>query len=172
MRFNVAQLLKVSAGASRQYELNEDISWIDDELQILSSLVGRVFFVHALDRILVTGRLHTVIEAVCVRCLERYPLDVEIDLEEEFIPSVDIRVGASLPISEQADPALVIDEHHILDLSEVVRQYLVIAQTLCPPCRPDCAGLCPQCGQNLNLGRCHCSGVTLDPRLAALRELL
>jgi len=152
MRFNVAQILKATAGASRRYELDEDISGIDDDLQILSSLSGRVVFTHTLDGILVTGRLSTVLQVACPpRCLEPYPLDVEIDLEEEFVPSVDIWVGASLPISEQVDPGLVIGEHHVLDLSEVVRQYLVIAQTTSPPCRSDCAGLCSQCGQNLNL---------------------
>jgi len=172
MRFNVAQILKATAGASRRYELDEDISGIDDDLQILSSLSGRVVFTHTLDGILVTGRLSTVLQVACPRCLEPYPLDVEIDLEEEFVPSVDIWVGASLPISEQVDPGLVIGEHHVLDLSEVVRQYLVIAQTTSPPCRSDCAGLCSQCGQNLNLGQCECSEVTLDPRLAVLKELL
>jgi len=172
MRFNVAQILKATAGASRRYELDEDISRIDEDLQILSSLVGRVVFTHTLDGVLVTGRLCTALQAACPRCVESYPLDVEIDLEEEFVPSVDIWVGASLPISERVDPGLVIDDHHVLDLSEVVRQYLVIAQTTCPSCRPDCAGLCSQCGQNLNLGQCSCSEVTLDPRLAVLKELL
>lgn len=172
MNFNVAQLLKAATGASRQYELDEDISWIDDELEVLSSLVGRVVLMHSVDGILVTGRLHTVVQAACTRCLERYPFNVEIDLEEEFVPSVDIQVGASLPISETVEPGLIIDGQHVLDLSEVVRQYLVIAQATCPPCRPDCAGLCPQCGQNLNLEGCRCSEIALDPRLAALSELL
>ena len=172
MRFNVAQILKATVGTSRRYELDEDINRIDDDLQVLSSLVGCVLFTHTIDGILVTGSLSIVLQAVCPRCLESYPLDVEIDLEEEFVPSVDIRVGASLPILEQVDPALVIDEHHVLDLSEVVRQYLIIAQTTCQPCRPDCAGLCSLCGQNLNLGQCDCSEVTLDPRLAMLKELL
>ena len=172
MDFNVAELLKAPTGTSRQYELDEDISWIDDELGILAPLVGRVIFIHTVDGILATGQLHTALQVTCLRCLELYSFDVQIDLEEEFVPSVDIRSGASLPIVEQVDSGLVIDEHHVLDLSEVVRQYLVIAQTTCPPCRPDCAGLCPHCGQNLNLGQCQCSKSTRDPRLAALEELL
>ena len=172
MRFNVAQILKATTGASRRYELDEDISRIDDDLQILSSLVGSVVFTQTVDGILVTGRLRTVLRVDCPRCLDSYPLNAEIDLEEEFVPSVDILVGASLPISEQVDPGLVINEHHVLDLSEVVRQYLVIVQTTCPPCRTDCAGLCSLCGQNQNLEQCSCSEVTLDPRLAMLKELL
>jgi len=39
-------------------------------------------------------------------------------------------------------------------------------------CRPDCAGLCPECGQNLNEGVCDCARDTIDPRLAVLRSML
>jgi uncharacterized protein len=41
-----------------------------------------------------------------------------------------------------------------------------------PLCRPDCAGLCPECGANLNLTRCGCEHRWIDPRMAALQELL
>ena len=128
-------------------------------------------------RLMLTCHRHIVVPPECGFCVWLYPQFQDWSwnprrLEEEFVPSVDIWVGASLPISEQVDPGLIIDEHHVLDLSEVVRQYLVIAQTTCPSCRPDCAGLCSQCGQNLNLGQCSCSEVTLDPRLAVLKELL
>ena len=40
-----------------------------------------------------------------------------------------------------------------------------------PLCRPDCRGLCPECGKNLNEGACGCSRDSGDPRLAALRQL-
>ena len=99
-------------------------------------------------------------------------MDVVIELKEEYLPTVDIGTGATYPIADDVDRSLLIDEHHILDLTEVVRQYLVISQTTCEPCQPDCAGLCPECGQNLNLGECSCPRGVLDPRLEALKELL
>jgi uncharacterized protein len=40
-----------------------------------------------------------------------------------------------------------------------------------PLCRPDCAGLCPVCGQNLNLGECQCPPPEADPRWAKLRQI-
>jgi uncharacterized protein len=39
-------------------------------------------------------------------------------------------------------------------------------------CKPDCKGLCAQCGQNLNEGQCDCDAEPIDPRLAPLRALL
>jgi len=173
MVFNVAQLLKGSTGSSRRYELNEEIDDSDDGLEILAPLTGRVLLTRTIRGVLASGLVSTVVRMVCPRCLEPYSQEVRIELEEEFVSVVDINSGASVPIGEDVDPALIIDEHHLLDLSESVRQYLVIAQSTGGPCRADCAGLCPECGQNLNLGQCGCSNTIIgDPRLAALEELL
>ena len=73
---------------------------------------------------------------------------------------------------EDDDEALLIDEHHILDLSEVIRQGLWLAAPEEALCRPDCAGLCPRCGGNRNLGECNCDEASVDPRWAALQALL
>ena len=40
-----------------------------------------------------------------------------------------------------------------------------------PLCKPDCAGLCSNCGANLNEGPCNCDKEDVDPRFAALRSL-
>ncbi len=73
---------------------------------------------------------------------------------------------------EERDEALSIDEHHILDLSEVMRQALWLATPREALCRPDCDGLCPDCGENRNLGSCSCNQAPIDPRWAALQALL
>ncbi len=73
---------------------------------------------------------------------------------------------------EDEDEALLIDEHHVLDLSEVIRQGLLLVDPRQTLCRPDCAGLCPRCGGNRNLGECNCDEGLRDPRWAALQTLL
>ena len=98
--------------------------------------------------------------------------DLTLEIEEEFKPSTDIETGASLPITDEDEPELIIDEHHILDLTETLRQYAVMAGISPGLCRPDCKGLCPVCGSNLNLGDCGCDTSTTDPRLAVLADLL
>ena len=172
MKFNVAQLLKGSSGASLSYDLDEAITWIGDDLDILAPLVGRIVLTRTVSGVLATGHASTTMRVACPRCLETYERNVSFELEEEFVSAVDIRTGASLPVPDDIDTALLIDECHVLDLAEPIRQYLVIAQTTCPPCRADCAGLCPECGQNLNLGKCQCSETVIDDRFAALKELL
>ena len=109
----------------------------------------------------------------CRRCLEPADVDVELDLEEEFHPVARI---ANAPVDdvpdEEYDEALLIDEHHILDLREVIRQGLWLAAPVRVLCRPDCAGLCPTCGGNRNLDECRCDEAILDPRWVALQALL
>jgi uncharacterized protein len=64
-----------------------------------------------------------------------------------------------------------IDEDAILDLGPLLRDEAIIADTRGTLCRPDCQGLCPSCGANLNDGPHTCTE-SIDPRLARLRELL
>jgi uncharacterized protein len=92
-------------------------------------------------------------------------------LEEEFFPSLDIVTGAPITQSPEIEEANLIDEQHLLDLSEVVRQEFLVKSDSLFYCRPDCKGLCPQCGQDLNLGPCNCQNEVIDPRWAALQEL-
>ena len=86
---------------------------------------------------------------------------------------VDMGSGVALKTPDEAkeDPAVLIDGHHEIHLDELVRQYLVTWAPMHPLCREDCAGLCPACGRNRNLGPCGCQEHGADPRWAALAEL-
>jgi uncharacterized protein len=173
MRYNVAQLLRGPTGAQRRYDFEEDISNLDTDLEPMSPLKGKVTLLRTSQGVLVTGKLRTVLRGQCRRCLEPCDVQVTLVLEEEFHPSVSIADAPVDPIpDEEYDEALVIDEHHILDLAEVVRQGLWLVAPMEALCRADCAGLCPECGGNRNLGECQCEQASIDPRWAALRALI
>ncbi len=177
MQFNVAQLLRAPTGASRHYEVDEPASELQalldgDGITLRSPIHGAVTLMHTTEGILVTGILDIIVETTCDRCLELFEVPVEIELEETFRPSIDIKSGAALPRVAGEELATRIDEHHILDLLEVVRQDTLLAIPMHPVCQPNCAGLCPQCGQNLNEGQCDCEIDTIDPRWSKLQSLL
>jgi uncharacterized protein len=96
---------------------------------------------------------------------------LKINFEEEFLPTVDATSGMPLPPPDDAG-AFTIDEQHILDLTEAVRQYSLMAIPIKALCREDCAGLCQTCGKNLNEGTCDCAAPDIDPRWAKLTKLL
>ncbi|MGB9586009.1 MAG: YceD family protein, partial [Anaerolineales bacterium] len=59
-----------------------------------------------------------------------------------------------------------------LDLSSIIREYMLLDIPISPLCKPDCKGLCPICGENQNEVTCHHDEPEIDPRLMALRSIL
>jgi uncharacterized protein len=142
MRINVAQLLKQQVGEVRYCKI-DDIG-IRGEARLLRTNRG----------VLVTAELETGVTSVCSRCLEEFEYPLTLSFEEEYFPLSDVNSGIPLP---QEAEGFIIDEEHTLDLSEAIRQYVLLALPMKPICRKDCAGLCPVCGKNLNYGQCNCS---------------
>ena len=172
MRYNVAQLMLEGIGSVRQHDLEGVLYEVDEDNPGPVPVQGHVQLIRTLRGVLAKGQATVQLREPCRRCLELTTTEAQIEIEEEFVPSIDIITGVSLPLTDEDEPALRIDEHHILDLTEVLRQYTVVAGTTGPLCRPDCKGLCPFCGANRNTEPCQCETKRGDPRLAILAKLL
>ena len=59
-----------------------------------------------------------------------------------------------------------------IDLTELIRDTLIINEPSQVLCQDDCKGLCVHCGANLNVSPCSCESFVVDPRFAELRALL
>src|SRR5690554_5309290 len=134
------------------------------------------------EGVLVKGRVRARVAMLCSRCLTAYPLDVEAEFQEEFVPRTRPRVrggaterdeeGSGRDGSGDEGDSLEFFEGNRIDLTPIVREQLLMAIPMKALCREDCRGLCPLCGQNLNVGTCDCHVDERDPRLAGLRDLL
>ena len=174
LQFNVAGLLKGPTGEMRTYEVYVPVSeldQLDEGFDVTGPLQGSAHFIKTADTVLVRMRATTRLDLECARCLEPFEKELSLAVEEEFHPSIDLQTGRTLADTGD-DEALVIDEHHILDLSELMRQAIILAQPIVPVCREDCEGLCPICGANRNLESCDCADTDFDTRWAALSALL
>lgn len=172
LQFNVAQLLKQSSGAVRTQEVRAPLDELEPDIEPLEPLTGQVTLMRTAQGVLAQGRLHTRVQLGCDRCLEPLSASVSMEVADEFYPTIDVSSGHFRPESLEAEEALRIDEHHILDLTEVVRQDLLVALPMHAVCREDCRGLCPVCGESRNEGEHEHAGEEIDPRLSRLRELL
>jgi uncharacterized protein len=114
------------------------------------------------EGVLVTGTVTATLRGECARCLDPITDEVAVELMELFAyPD-----SATDETTEQDEVHRI--ENDLLDLEPVVRDAIVLALPWTPLCRPDCAGLCPTCGQRLDElpeGHTH---ETIDPRWAAL----
>ncbi len=168
MQINVSQQLRASIGSIWDYEVKQIIDVTDDGN---SSLVqGKVRLMRTDRGILVKGVLDTQVELTCGRCLSLFGCPLALGIEEEYFPTTDVVSGAPLPLPEESG-SFTIDEYHELDLTEAIHQYALLAIPMKPLCGEDCAGLCPHCGHNLNLGACNCLPQEADPRWSELSRL-
>ena len=151
MQINVSQQVSASIGSIRNYEVSGTVDVTGGD----SMVEGKVRLMRTDRGILVKGTLHTEVEVTCSRCLSLFSYPLAVNIEEEYFPTTDVISGASLTLPEEPG-CFTIDEHHILDLTEAIRQYALMAIPMKPLCGEDCAGLCPYCGHNLNQGACDC----------------
>ncbi|MGH6912073.1 MAG: YceD family protein, partial [Geminicoccales bacterium] len=98
---------------------------------------------------------------------------VRASITEEFLPSVDPESGAPVRMERgEGEGAQQIDPHHEIQLAGVFHDELSLTEPMHPLCRPDCPGLCAECGEKLDHGDHAHGGEEIDPRLAGLAALL
>lgn len=171
MIFNVAQLMKAPVGTSLSEEIEEEQVQLDEDLEIVGPLTGHVRMRRTNQCILVDGWIDLALKQTCTRCLTEFDQPMHVTFEERFYPTIDVITGLPLPKSEE-DDVFYIDAHHQLDLTEAMRQNVLVEIPMVTLCKEDCAGLCPQCGHDLNEGPCDCQPEEEDERLSILHTLL
>ena len=110
----------------------------------------------------VRGRIHAAADFVCGRCLENAAVTLNVVFSERFATE-------GQEVDDEEVIRYVGDE---IDITDLVRDNLLLAEPLNPVCADDCQGLCPVCGINLNADTCSCDRKPADPRLAVLQQLL
>ena len=167
LTWNVAGLLSEAPGATRDFRIAGATLDLGD-LRQADPLEGQVRLARTNRGLLVQADLATSLEAECSRCLREIEVPIEIHLDEEALPSLDILTGQ--PVDTTAEPdVLRLTGHHELDLEQTVREAIQLAEPIAPLCEPDCPGLCAVCGERMTGGSHEHAEGEIDPRLEALR---
>lgn len=169
MRYNLAQLLMEPIGSTRDYEVDDSLAASEDGADRAQGWV-RVIRTHR--GALVRAKLETQVNLTCGRCIGEFAYRSVLTIEEESFPTVDPATGRKTVLPEEAEGGILLDDQHVLDMNEVMRQYVLTEAPIKPLCRKECPGLCPGCGTNLNEEKCRCNAVPMNPRWESLAELL
>jgi uncharacterized protein len=110
------------------------------------------------DGVVVVGTVRAPWTGECRRCLQPARGDVEAEVQEVYEREPVEGETRRLHGAE-------------IDLTDLARDAVLLELPLAPLCRADCAGLCPQCGADLNQGACDCVVDDKDPRWAALEQI-
>lgn len=126
------------------------------------------------DFIRVKGALATVVRQACVRCLG----DFDFTLKSRFTLNYSKQIPKDLHDKEKEGIELTAEQVGIIfykgdeiDFADTIQEQVVLAMPYNPLCTEGCNGLCSQCGQDLNKGKCHCGVTQDDGPFSALKNL-
>ena len=157
---NVADLVQ-RPGARRREHIEgrvADLRVVDSAVPADAAVSVDALLEWVTEGILASGSVSAPWVGDCRRCLGPVTGEVSVDFRELF--EEHPREGESYRLG-----------HDSIDMEPLVREALLLDLPLAPLCSPDCRGLCPTCGADLNLGPCGCPPPTADPRWAALDVL-
>lgn len=161
LKLNVGFLLSDGPGNSKDVQLDiTDPVKVADDL-IVNSVMGKLRLSRNKEGILAQSELHVGVDRQCSRCVDEFEDDIVVRVEELYAHP-----------RPMADTEFYIGQDAQLDLAPLLRAEVLIELTHKRLCHPDCKGLCPVCGVNLNHESCDCDTDFIDPRLAKLKELL
>ncbi|MDO4463628.1 MAG: DUF177 domain-containing protein [Bacillota bacterium] len=113
-------------------------------------------------KVLVQGEMKLVLSIPCDRCLTDVDVPLQFSFEEEvFTPEEQ-------PDDQDRQEFVLGYE---LDIEALVNSEILVNMPVKVLCKPDCKGICKQCGHNLNEGDCGCDTFVPDPRMAAIKDI-
>lgn len=161
LRLNVGFLINAAVGYSRVFSFEYETIRLGDDL-VVANLIGYATFSRTQQGLLVQGEFSARLEVECVRCLEPF-------WQQVHWTFTDLYAFDKRSLSESN---LLVPEDGHIDLAPLLREYALLEVPIMPICRPDCRGLCPVCGENLNLRDCGHRTHADDSPFSLLKDLL
>ncbi len=168
LRVNVTSLLAEPVGSTRDLALQAVSIGLGEDLALARPVRARFRLTRTNRGILVEGDVGAALAETCSRCLQPIEVEVEGEIAEEALPSVELTTGAPVDMTAEPDVAR-LNKHHELDVEPLVREAIELAALIAALCRPDCPGLCAVCGEPLRDGAHDHGEEPIDPRLEVLR---
>lgn len=173
MIINVAPLLRQPVGEQAEYHVAEDpIDPHGENSGLLEagavSIDSNIVGTHTDPGAYLEGDAEARVEVACSRCLTTFETEVHAEFAEQYYATVGVEHGEAL--GQAPRDAKTIGSDFRIDLTPLLREELILATPLAPLHSPDCKGLCPVCGRDLNIDP-HEHEEPVDERLAKLAEL-
>ena len=174
MRINVAPLLKQPMGSFDEYSFAEaPIDPHGDNAALLALAIvdidAKVRATHTTPGAYIEGSADAHLATQCSRCLRSTDAPVHAEFAEQYYATLAVETGTGL--TEPPPDAKTIGSDFRIDLTELVREELILAAPLAALHAPGCRGLCPECGEDLNeRPHEHAAGDERWAKLAALKD--
>ena len=163
LKFNIAAIKE------GQSTLEVDVSPKDIGLEENKEFNKTIHVTHHINKVgnevFIKADLKTAAKLQCDVCLDSFLSDIADTIQ------VILTSDSDLGEREEDDVYLVADTTNEIDITDSIRQSLLLDIPFKKKCSPTCKGLCSDCGANLNAGPCACVHDHRDPRWDALKEI-
>jgi uncharacterized protein len=126
------------------------------------------------DFIRVKGAFDTMVRQACGRCLGEFNKELisrfKLNYSKQIPEDLHKKEKEGIELTAQ-QIGIIFYQGDEIDFSDAIQEQVVLALPLNPLCSDDCNGLCSQCGQDLNKGKCHCSVERDDGPFSVLKNL-
>jgi len=159
-RLNVGFIVHEEVGFNREFPFAFDEILLEDVT--LRAFEGQAVIGRTPQGLIVQAHFEALTTLECVRCLASFDYRVRLDMTEMY----------AFNKKSVSESGLLLPEDAHIDLQPLIREYALLALPISPICKPDCKGLCPLCGENLNQNDCGHQPVTSESPFSALKDLL
>lgn len=160
-RINVGFIIHEEVGYNADFPFELDTVKFGDDL-VLRDLNGLVNVGRTAQGLLVTGGFSGTTDLECARCLKTFDQRLQWDITELY----------AFNEKSVSDSGLIVPEEAKIDLEPLIRDYALLEIPISPVCKPDCKGLCPVCGQDLNVRDCGHRPHEDESPFSSLKNLL
>jgi uncharacterized protein len=122
-----------------------------------------------LGEVRIRAHVKVEMEADCDRCLEPATFPIDENFVLMYRPMADSAAEEAELDADESEVGFY--EGDGLELSDVLREYVLLGLPMQRLCSEACKGICPDCGQNLNQGQCPCEEKVMDDRWSSLKQL-
>ena len=125
------------------------------ELTLTRDVVAELELLKQGSRVYISGRVNFRAEMACSTCAEQFRKETTEPLYVEFERGLPPTAGNVHELGED-DLIRSYYSNDELNIMPVIRDTILLSIPIAPQCRPECKGVCLECGENLNLGDCAC----------------
>lgn len=123
------------------------------------------------DTVFISGSLEAELKIGCSRCLKKFTFRINPHFAVDYIPSPQHKEEGELELTG-SEMEVGFYKGDALELDELVKEQIILSIPMQPLCSPSCKGICPVCGQNLNIKECGCGKDSISPHFAVLKNFL
>jgi uncharacterized protein len=142
-RINVGFIIHEEVGYTCEFPFEFEKVSIDEDLD-LQNFIGTIQVSRTPQGLLFEGKFSGETRLECVRCLNEFSKPLAWNLTELY----------AFNERSVSDSGLIIPDDAQIDVESLIREYALLEIPINPICKPDCKGLCPVCGQDLNVADC------------------